>query len=43
MLSWLMLAELFPGGGFGVGEAFGIRALLSEMEEFFHGLGQIGS
>ena len=31
-----MLAELFPGGGFGVGEAFGIRALLSEMEEFFH-------
>ena len=43
MLSWLILAELDPGRGFGVEGAFGIRVLVSKIEHFFHGLVETGS
>lgn len=35
VLSWLTLAQVGPGGDFGVGEAFNIGELVSEMKQFF--------
>lgn len=43
MLSWLSSTQVGPVGGFVEEEAFGIQGLISEMELFLLGLGQIGS
>lgn len=43
MLSWLSSTQVGPVGGFVEEEAFVIQGLISEMELFLLGLGQIGS
>lgn len=43
VLSWLSSTQVGPVGGFVEEEAFGIQGLISEMELFLLGLGQIGS